>query len=112
VKHESPRTSYARTTSYDEKFRDELTEQIVTVIGESSLVTDANVMAIRIGETADALASCLIAVMAMSPRFDNHHELRVAAVELAKRVRRDVACARADPNFAADFIGTRKGGNA
>ena len=109
----SPRTSYARAVAgFDPEFRDALRDKIFTTIAEASIVTDANIMAIRAGETLEALTVCLIATAAMSPHFDTPSHLRKFAEQLAKRVRRGVSEARADPTFCADFFGARKGGSA
>jgi hypothetical protein len=107
------RTDYATAArGYDPEFRDELTKQIVTAIAETSIVTDSNLMVLRVGETCDALALALVSMMALSPQFDTPSRLREAAFELAKKVRRDVARARADPTFAVDIMGARRGGTA
>jgi hypothetical protein len=69
-------------------------------------------MALRTGETVEALIVCLISFAAMSPHFDTPSHLREFAETLAKRFRRDVAKARAE-GFCSDFNhGARKGGNA
>jgi hypothetical protein len=91
-------TSFARAAAgYDDEFRRRLADAITTAIAETSLVTDANVMAIRTGETRDALIDCLITVMSMSPHYDVPSHLREFAEYLAKKIRRDVARYRADP---------------
>jgi hypothetical protein len=54
----------------------------------------------------------VVSLLAMSPAFDTPSRLPEYAVSLAKKIRRDVARARADPTFAADLIGARKGGTA
>ena len=103
---EFPRTTWARATcEYDEDFKRDLIAEIVNAITKASLCTDANVMAIRIGETLEAFA-------AMSPHFDVPSHLREFAETLSKRIRRDVAKARAE-GFGEDFIfGARRGGSA
>jgi hypothetical protein len=108
----SPRTTYARATaSYDDDFRRRLIEEAITAIAKASLVTDANVMAIRTGEMIEALTSCLIATASLTS-FGTPSHLREFAEELAKRVRREVAKARAE-GFYNDFVfGARRGGNA
>jgi hypothetical protein len=104
-------TDYATAVAgYDPEFRDTLAREITDVIARASLVTDANVMAIRIGETCDALALVLVSMMALSPQFDVPSRLREAANELSKKVRRDVARARAEG--VGDILGARKGGTA
>jgi len=73
---------------------------------------DANVIAIRTGETIEALVRCLIAVASLSPYFDTLSHVRELAEDVAKRIRRDVAKARAE-GFGEDFIfGARPGGTA
>jgi hypothetical protein len=108
-----PRTTWARATcEYDEDFKRDLIAEIVNAITKASLCTDANVMAIRTGETLEALTSCMIAFAAMSPHFDVPSHLREFAENTAKRIRREVAKARAE-GFGEDFIfGARGGGNA
>jgi hypothetical protein len=112
---EFPRTTYAQAVrEYDEDFKRALITEIVNAIARASLVTDPDlrVMAIRTGETCEALLSCLISFAAMSPHFDTPSHLREFAETLAKRFRRDVARARAE-GIGQDFMfGTRKGGNA
>jgi hypothetical protein len=110
---EFPRTTYERAVrEYDEEFKRELIAEIITAIAKASIVTDANVMALRVGETLEALISCMISFAAMSPHFDTPSHLREFAETLAKRFRRQAAKARAE-GFCEDFIfGTRKGGTA
>jgi len=112
---ESPRTSYAQAVrEYDEDFKRALITEIVTAITKASMVTDPElrVMAIRTGETCEALLSVLISFAAMSHYFDTPSHLREFAEGAAKRIRREVAKARAE-GFCEDFIfGARKGGNA
>ena len=112
---ESPRTSYAQAVrEYDEDFKRALITEIVTAITKASMVTDPElrVMAIRTGETCEALLSCLISFAAMSPHFDVPSHLRQFAENTAKRIRRDVARARAE-GYCEDFVfGARRGGNA
>jgi hypothetical protein len=109
---EFPRTTWARATrEYDDEFRRALVAEIITAIAKASMVTDANIMAIRTGETLEALIS-MISFAAMSPHFDTPSHLREFAEGLAKRVRREVAKARAG-GFCEDFIfGAQKGGSA
>ena len=74
---EFPRTTWARATEgYDEDFKRELITEIIGAIAKASIVTDANVMALRTGETCEALLSCLISFAAMSPHFDVPSHLR------------------------------------
>jgi hypothetical protein len=113
---EFPRTTYERATrEYDEDFKRELIAEIVNAIAKASIVTDPElrVMALRIGETLEALISCLISFAAMSPHFDTPSHLREFAETLAKRFRREVGRARAEGGLGRDFIfGAGKGGTA
>jgi hypothetical protein len=55
---EFPRTSYARATrAYDPEFQHHLVAEIINAIAKASIVTDPdlNVMALRVGETLEAL---------------------------------------------------------
>jgi hypothetical protein len=113
---EFPRTSYERATrEYDEDFRQHLVGEIITAIVQASICSDdttPRIMALRTGETCEALISCLISFAAMSPHFDTPSHLREFAETLAKRFRREVARARAE-GYCEDFIfGTRRGGTA
>ena len=107
------RTTYDRATrEYDEEFKRGLIAEIITAIAKTSMVTAANVMALRVGETVEALTTVMISFLAMSPTFDTPSHLREFAGELAKRVRREVAKAQAE-GFCNDFVfGARRGGNA
>jgi hypothetical protein len=112
---EFPRATYARAVrEYDDEFQRALCAAIVKAIVDASVVTDPDlrVLALRVGETVEALTTVLISFAAMSPQFDVPRDLRMFAETLAKRVRRDVAKARAE-GFCADFVfGARKGGTA
>jgi hypothetical protein len=110
----SGRTSYARAIrGFDPQFRDALVAEITTAIGMASIVNDASVMAFRTGETIEALVQCLIATASLSPHFDTPSHLREFADGLAKRVRRGVAYARANPAPEAErMFGFRREGQA
>ena len=110
---EFPSTTYARANcEYDEDFKRHLIEEIINAVAKASIVTDANVMALRTGETIEALTICMIPFAAMSPHFDTPSHLREFAESTAKRIRREVGKARAE-GFYEDFVfGARKGGTA
>jgi hypothetical protein len=91
---------------YDPEFRRKLADAVLTAIAEKSIVTDAAVMAVRTSETMDALADILIAIMALVPNFDTPSELRKATDALAKRVRHEVARARAEG--VGDILGASR----
>jgi hypothetical protein len=72
--NEQQRTSFSyapATAGYDSEFEQMLAGAIVETIATKSLVTDANVMALRTGETAAALVFVLEMVMGLSPMMDN-----------------------------------------
>jgi hypothetical protein len=110
---ETARTTYERAVrEYDDEFKRHLIEEIITAVAKASIVTDCNVMALRTGETVEALIVCLISFAAMSPHFDTPSHLREFAESTAKRIRREVGKARAE-GFYEDFVfGARKGGTA
>jgi hypothetical protein len=116
-KDPSSRTTYAHAVrEYDPEFQRHLVAEIVNAIAEASIVTDPNlrVMALRVGETLEALTTVLVSFAAMSPHFDVPSHLREFAEALAKRIRRDVAKARAEGGLGRDFIfgAQRQGGSA
>jgi hypothetical protein len=108
------RTSYARaSTGYDDAFRKHLADAICKAIAEVSLITDANLLVLRTGETRDALVDVLITVMGLTPFYDTPSRLREFTEHLAKKVKRDVARLRADPPPEAELMfGFRNGGRA
>lgn len=112
---EFPRTSYERAIrEYDREFERALVTEIVNAIARASMVPDPDlrVMAIRTGETLEALITVLVSFAAMSPHFDVPSHLRQFSESLAKRVRREVAKARAE-GFCSDFVhGAQRAGNA
>jgi hypothetical protein len=78
----------------------------------TSTVTDANVMAIRTGETIEALVRVLIATASLAPYFDVPSHVRELAEDTAKRIRREVPKYRAE-GFGEEFVfGARNGGRA
>jgi hypothetical protein len=110
---DTAQTNFARATAgLDEKFRDALMAEITRTVAECSVLTDAPLLAIRTGETSDALLRCLITTLALSPQMDNPRELREYAALIAKRIRVEVAKARANPTFARDFFGAHPEGTA
>jgi hypothetical protein len=109
------RTTYERATrEYDPQFEKALVTEIVNAITKASMVTDPElrVLALRVHETVEALVSVLTAFAAMSPQFDVPSHLREFAETVARRIRRDVARARAEGIGEKFIFGMRKGGNA
>ena len=99
------RTDYARAArGYDDEFRKLLTDAICKAIAEASLITDANLLVLRTGETRDALVDVLITVMSLTPHYDVPSHLREFAEDLANKIRRDVARLRADPPIEAETM--------
>jgi hypothetical protein len=83
-----------------------LTGEILNAIAQASIVSDPDlrIMALRVGETLEALITCLVSFAAMSPHFDVPSHTREFAENLAKRFRREVARARAQGGLGVDFI--------
>ena len=107
------RTTYAKAVAaYDVEFERLLADAIIETIATKSLVTDANVMVLRTGETATALVIALETIMALSPLMDTPSELRKFAEHTAKRLRKNISKLRADPEFGVDVFGARPGGTA
>jgi hypothetical protein len=108
------RTTFERATAgYDDEFRKRLVDAIIRAVAEASILSDANVMCLRTGETRDALVDCLITIMAMAPYYDVPSHLREDAERLAKKIRRDVARLRAEPCPEAErMFGFRDGGRS
>jgi hypothetical protein len=108
----SPQPTLARATEgYDEQFREHLAAAIITAIPEASRVSDQNTIAIRTTETCDALADVMGAMLTLNPAMSVPSKLRETCEALAKKLRVDVARARAagigDRLGASEF-----GGNA
>jgi hypothetical protein len=107
------RTTFERATAgYDRKFRRTLIEEITLAIGRVSIATNAPVIALRSTETIEALTIIIAATMALCPQYDTPSVLRHAVERLAKRIRREVGVARADPGFGADFFGVHREGHS
>lgn len=102
-----PRTTYARAVrEYDAEFQRHLVAEIIDAIAKASIVSDPDlkVMAPRVGETLEALTTCLIAFAAMSPHFDTPSHTREFAETFTKRFRREVGRARAEGGLDRNFI--------
>jgi hypothetical protein len=105
------KTSFGRALAgYDPEFRRALADKIITVIASASVIEDAPVIAIRTNETLDALADALITTLALVPDMDVPSKLRQAAENLTKRIRREVARARAEG--VGDILGAQREGHA
>lgn len=112
------RTSYGRAAvGYDDDFERQLVEVITNAIAKASLVSDANAMVIRTGETAAALTTVLAAVLAMSPAvMRSPTAIRHTIDDLHKRLRRRVAAGERSGEMQGflrrAFRGGDVGGNA
>jgi len=111
---EFPRASWAlaNQASFDAEFKKALIAEIITAIMNASRVSDAPAVTVRAHETVDALVTCLTAVAAMNPCFDSPATLQAFSEGLARRIKREVAKARAKGLFADLVIGARRGGTA
>jgi len=109
---EPRRTTFERACAgYDEQFANSLTDDIMRTIAAASTVTHANVLAVRTGETTAALVNCLGTVLALCPDHDVPSRLRQRVDAIAKKLRRDVAKARA-AGIAAHILGAVHEGHA
>jgi hypothetical protein len=106
------RTTFERACAgFDAAFANSLADDIVRTIATASTVTDANVLAVRTGETADALVTCLALILALCPDHDVPSRLRKRIEQISKKLRRDVAKARA-ADIAAHILGAAHEGRA
>jgi hypothetical protein len=98
-------TTYARAVAaYDPEFERTLTDAIITTIAETSVVNDANVMAIRTGESISALMKVVTLMLAMSPSVARSPAaIRKLTDDLRRRLIKNVANAASDPSVA-DFM--------
>jgi hypothetical protein len=107
------RTTFERATAgYDQQFADFLTAEIVAAITKASVIEHdgVRIMCLRTGETIDACVNVLVTFMSMCQAHDVPSKLRTNVETIAKRIRRQVARARAEG--AADILGGAKGGTA
>jgi len=103
-----PRTLQHAIQGYDEGHEARLVDAIGAAITVASKVDDADVIAFRTAETANALTSCLIATLSLCADLDDPARLRRVVDQLAKRIRKGVATARAEG--AADRFGAGRPG--
>jgi hypothetical protein len=96
--------------AYDERFKRTLIREILDAIAKTSVLPGSNTVMLRAGETVEALLSTLIAMAAMSPAFDAPETLNQFAETTAKRIRREVAKARAQGRFDSIVLGAQRQG--
>jgi hypothetical protein len=112
------RTTYERATrGYDPDFERAVADAVTEVIAQVSRCTDANVMALRVGEIVAALVTVLAGAIALSPAVTRSPtQLRKFLDETTKRLRRQTLQAAVNPatqRFKARcFNGTDVGGHA
>jgi hypothetical protein len=105
------RTTLERACSgYDVAFERALADAITRAIANASLTTDQAVLAIRTGESIAALATVIAMMLSLVPGADVPSKLREMVDQLARRIRRDAAKARAEG--LGDFLGAARGGHA
>jgi hypothetical protein len=95
---------------YDPAFERTLVDAIGEAIDIASITTDQKIMALRTGETLGALATCMSVTLALVPGTDVPSRLRKMVDQLARRIRRDAAKARAQD--LGDVFGAARGGHA
>jgi hypothetical protein len=95
---------------YDPAFERTLVDEITKAIALASITTDQNVIALRTGEMLGALATCMAATLALVSDADVPSRVRSMVDQLAGRIRRDAARARAEGAF--DIFGAARGGRA
>jgi hypothetical protein len=110
------RTTYQRAAAgYDEAFERELVDAVMEAIARASMVTDANAIVMRTGETASALVTVLAATLALSPQAcRSPSAIRKLTDEIRRRLLRRInhGQAEADVFRARVFIGIDVEGSA
>jgi hypothetical protein len=109
---------------YDEQFERKLVDAITEAIASTSMLTDADVhpvIALRLGETANALTTVLAAALALSPVATRSPKaIRQLADGFRRKLTARVRQAELDPLFAdfknrafgSDVADHERGGNA
>jgi hypothetical protein len=92
---------------FDEAFEHRLLDRIIGAIVDASLVDDGDgnqVLALRLGETAQALTTALACVLAMSPASaHNDAAIKQTSQSFRRKLRARVHHARRDPGLH-DFL--------
>jgi hypothetical protein len=102
------RTSFERAMAegFDHHFMLRMANALLDAIARESMVSDAPVMALRCGETCEALVMAFEAMLAMSPLDDA--ELKSFVERTAARVIKNVLAYRSDPDdFSNPFAPTK-----
>jgi hypothetical protein len=98
--NDAPSGSFERAVqSYDPEHRERVVAAIMSAIARASLLDDAKVMALRTGETTDALISVPAWVIAMRGDLQSPAKVREAAEHIRKVLIREVPMFRGDLEF-------------
>jgi hypothetical protein len=108
---DGPHRTYAHAVKgYDDAFERILADAIITAIAEKSRVDDVNAIILRTGEMIGALTNVLATTLALTPAMSVPSNLRKMTEDIAKRIRKDAAEARArgvgDILGASQFTGS------
>jgi hypothetical protein len=98
----------------DDSFAKALSGEIMRVIADASEVTDHHkLIALRVGETTEALVICLAAMLSCSERLRVPSKLREMTEAIEKRLRHEVRQAQ-DANFHETILNNNgpRGGHA
>ena len=87
---------------YDIDYRNRVAIAVYKAVIEESK-GDADVAFIQTGTAFDALMMVATVIMAGSPQFKNAHDIRIFCEETCKKMRNEIAAARADPDRASLF---------
>jgi hypothetical protein len=89
---------------YDTDYRNRLGQAIFAAIVEASK-GEGDVPVIKDGPAFDALIMVAAVVMARSPNTDTPQKIRLLAEETARKLRKQIAAARADGGLDGLFAG-------
>jgi hypothetical protein len=99
------RTTFEQAWNPDGQFARDLSREIMRTIADASEVTDHHkLIALRIGETTEALIMCLAATLSCSERLRVPSQLRAMTEAIEKRLRHEVRQAQ-DANFHETIMG-------
>jgi hypothetical protein len=101
----SRRDSLARAMAgHDKAFEARLVDEITEAIADTSLTADADghqVLALRLGETANALTTVLASTLALSPSSARSSKsIKQIAIAFREKLRAQVRQAERDPLFS------------
>jgi hypothetical protein len=111
-------------SGYDAEFEQRLVDALVTAIADASTMTDGDghpVIALRLGETANALTTVLASTLALSPSsVRSSRAIKQLTAAFRCKLQTRIRQAEADPLFAdfkkrtfgTDAADRERGGNA